>query len=571
MATSATNPTQKWDRMKEEANKANPEDLDLLIYALTREEARRDSLALIPDHEATFPQTDKETAAMPPISGDWNASKARMIREMKLITDMIAKKRTLGPKPIRGADVADTATNAQLVIDFMIKEKNWIDLQNQIKEAQQAQDYWLAAWNFALQQEEDILSNKHKGKAKPSNSRLDDWVKCDEEGCTWWVAGNGMGKPRMAAHEPDAHKQYDVKRNPDQGILQDNGNNPRDDGRGDTGRLERYRQAYKDHQDRHHKKGGLKDMIPISAAVFRPNMNDLEFKEEKEQWIRYNQRNPPATDMIRMEMMKISMKEELKQTMKTYLERRNNKLAAGDETEQFLKDIEANAVTQITNEVHMANLESVKQTGGERMLPYLSRIRSAATYVACTKPGECTQKTHPEVDEHPCAKGKTWAKKLVDSLCELEDMISDEHPDCPPCCYETEDRERKDWLIKRQFVKNLYDRELATTLLRALKEEWRRGPWKNGIAPKFDIMKITMSKILDMASLLDETQGKSALEVSANGAVTDPPGGRVPKNMRNRENGRTRNAGGGEDSLTPREVGTKVDTREEPHKWRKPS
>ena len=244
--------------------------------------------------------------------------------------------------------------------------------------------------------------------------------------------------------------------------------------------------------------------------------------------------------MIRMEMMKISMKEELKQTVKTYLERRNNKLAAGDETEQFLKDIEANAVTQITNEVHMANLESIKQIGGERMLPFLSRIRSAATYVACTKPGECTQKTHPEVDEHPCAKGKTWAKKLVDSLCELEDMISDEHPDCPPCCYETEDRERKDWLIKRQFVKNLYDRELATTLLRALKEEWRRGPWKNGIAPKFDIMKITMSKILDMASLLDETQGKSALEVSANGAVTDPPGGRVPKNMRNRENGRTR-------------------------------
>ena len=67
MAARAT-PTQKWVRMKEEANKANPEDQDLLIYALTREEARRDSQALIQDHEATYPQTDKDTAEMPPIN-----------------------------------------------------------------------------------------------------------------------------------------------------------------------------------------------------------------------------------------------------------------------------------------------------------------------------------------------------------------------------------------------------------------------------------------------------------------------------------------------------------------------
>ena len=84
--------------------------------------------------------------------------------------------------------------------------------------------------------------------------------------------------------------------------------------------------------------------------------------------------------MIRMEMMKLSMKEELKGIMKAYFVNKNNKLAA-TETEDFLKAIELNAVTPIANEVQMATLENVKQSGGERMLPFLSRIRSAAIYV----------------------------------------------------------------------------------------------------------------------------------------------------------------------------------------------
>ena len=104
MAANATTTSQKWERMKEAAKANSPTDQDLLIYALTREEERRAAEALIPNQEATYPETDKTVAAMQPISGDLQESRGRMVLELTLISEMMTKKAGNKPQMARTKD-----------------------------------------------------------------------------------------------------------------------------------------------------------------------------------------------------------------------------------------------------------------------------------------------------------------------------------------------------------------------------------------------------------------------------------------------------------------------------------
>ena len=85
-------------------------------------------------------------------------------------------------------------------------------------------------------------------------------------------------------------------------------------------------------------------MINIDPPNFGLRMTDMDFKEEKEAWIRYNQKAPPGTDMVRMEMMKRAMKPELKIVMMNYIRGRDHKLKDGPDTEAFFEEIRLNAV-----------------------------------------------------------------------------------------------------------------------------------------------------------------------------------------------------------------------------------
>ena len=124
-------------------------------------------------------------------------------------------------------------------------------------------------------------------------------------------------------------------------------------------------------------------------------MDDIKFKEEKEAWQRYLIRNPPNNSMVRMEMMNRAMNSELRAVMENYIVDQRGRLEI-EEVEGFLEKIKQNAVIKISNEKHLANLEAVVQGAGERIMPFLSRIRAAAARVKITKHGHCIPRRHTQ-------------------------------------------------------------------------------------------------------------------------------------------------------------------------------
>ena len=284
---------------------------------------------------------------------------------------------------------------------------------NQIA-AKRLKDSWCDSYLVAKQQMDDIINKKTTTRQPPSDQRIEDWYKCDEEHCTWTVAGWGDGnghweasiqarvkRPPMKPTDTGYEKQYLITQDIAKGIINDNGNNPRDDGRGDTGRVDRYKQAYKDHKERYHSRTAARDMIKIDAPSFTMRMDEIKFKEEKENWQRYVLRNPPSNPVMRMEMMRRSMNSELRNVMNNYIEQMNGSMEV-DQVQTFLKNIEENAVIHTPNAKHLANLEAISQGAGERMMPFLSRIKSAAAKLQTQTFGSCTKETHPDLTTAEC-------------------------------------------------------------------------------------------------------------------------------------------------------------------------
>ena len=68
--------------------------------------------------------------------------------------------------------------------------------------------HWLQAWAKALQLEDDIISKKMSSRHGPEDIQIRDWAKCDEEHCTWYIAGWGDGNldPKGEETPADGHR-----------------------------------------------------------------------------------------------------------------------------------------------------------------------------------------------------------------------------------------------------------------------------------------------------------------------------------------------------------------------------
>ena len=123
----------------------------------------------------------------------------------------------------------------------------------------------MSSFEKATEEENNMLSKNSVRKQTLNNEQVKLWTGCDEPGCTWfqgrWGDGNGYWADEDRKRQPPLPKehrlhktQYDIKANPEEGILYDNKGVKEDDGRGDVGRLERYRQTFTDHKTRYHNK-----------------------------------------------------------------------------------------------------------------------------------------------------------------------------------------------------------------------------------------------------------------------------------------------------------------------------
>ena len=139
-------------------------------------------------------------------------------------------------------------------------------------------------------EEERITARRTIAAQTPKDPNTREWATCDEEHCTWTIAGwgDGNGKwtqrrrlPPLKKGEPGEKDQYWIDMDLENGVLQHNKNDRYDDGKGDLGRLDRYRTAFKDHKDRHHSKNATRDMIKIDPPVFTMRMDDIKFKEKR--------------------------------------------------------------------------------------------------------------------------------------------------------------------------------------------------------------------------------------------------------------------------------------------------
>ena len=174
------------------------------------------------------------------------------------------------------------------------------------------------------------------------------------------------------------------------------------------------------------------------------------------------------------------------------------------------------------NSARQAKLKSISQRAGEKVVPYLNRIKVAAAKVEFMRFGTCSMETHPNLtleeckrganDEPatelrwPCAKGAGWAALVHQflngaTIKEQGGILADEHKACPPCCKKVEDFEWREWLIKKQFLMNMYDKEMRQQLNLALLNSWiSRGR----DTEQFEAMKNNMADIIFFAELIED-------------------------------------------------------------------
>ena len=381
-------------------------------------------------------------------------------------------------------------------------------------------------WQAAKDEAAEELKNGKK-KLGMDNWQILEYYKCEEKGCLWTVAGF----PRERDSRPQNFKvcrphgqmegstefnklDYLIEEKAEDGRTGNDGD-PADDGYGDAGRLERYRDMWRAHREKHHK-NSVKDMINIDPPKFRMNMTDHQWREEKLQWERYNIKNPPGSSAMRFEMMKRSMSRELSEVMDNYMKKMGDVLSP-EQVEGFFQDIEDNAVETITHEEHLRALTDIKQDANEKIQPFLSRIRAAAQYVEMDRHGVCTEASHKaannmedaEGKKYPCKQGRIWENMWKDFITNGKDILTENNKARPACCKAVRDEIRVDWMIKQQFVMKMYSDKLRRDIYHSLAEAWHRTNSKG----KFDIMKCPLTLIVETAKRIEELDKNNNLQM----------------------------------------------------------
>merc|ERR1712020_581626 len=105
----------------------------------------------------------------------------------------------------------------------------------------------------------------------------------------------------------------------------------------------------------------------------------------------------------------------------------------------MMEIIKQNAVCYTPNETYLKTFEAIRQESGEKVDPYLSRLKSAAIKVFIKKNAE---------------KGAMYICDDTDG--EIKGTGGAVlRGQCPPCCKEVDDLERRDWMLKKQFLANM--------------------------------------------------------------------------------------------------------------------
>ena len=386
-------------------------------------------------------------------------------------------------------------------------------------------------------------SSKEQKENRTFEARdLEAYTKCSKRFCNWTACGvtkefipppkNWIpieGKPTG-----EYATQYHLPADPRNGKYLESFDH-RDDGRGDEGRLERYKQAYKDHTTVAHTYDPKK-AINIKPPTFKMKMTPEEFEDQKEGWKRFCLSYPDNTPELYYEMLQQSIDVELFKIIASDMRALNNR-ADDEAVTRIIKVIEKNAVIRVANEVYMTAFEKVRQEEGEMVEPYLSRLRSAAVRVELKKRGACTQEAH-KTGEVPCPQSKIWTKWVADQ--ELEDSdcyISDEAKMpggevCPTCCKDVEDRERKMWMIKKQFLNNLRNDAHKKSTLMQLQQSYTALKMK----AKFDALKFNMGHIAAVATRIEEIHNASK-QSHPNTPNANSGGSQTPKQRKQKKNG----------------------------------
>ena len=384
---------------------------------------------------------------------------------------------------------------------FMVEQHNkWITDESNI-------ETWYKEANDTQKKEDDRTIEAND---------LKPYCKCTWPFCKWTICGKGAktfmeipsGGPtpefkafwRMEADVPNgrffATEDY------------------RDDGRGNSGRLARYRKAYENHYKHEHSLTN-KSAIKEDPPEFKMKMTPEEFEEQKEQWRRYNQVHPAHTEEIRFDMLRRSMTVELYKVLKSEMDLLRNRIDTEEQVEKMMETIKQNAVCYTPNETYLKAFESIRQENGEKVDPYLSRLKSAAVKVDIKKRGTCSIETCKDITcpVKPCDPAKAWykfikenAEKGIMYICddtdsEIKNSAGVMVPGrCPPCCREVDDQERRDWMLKKQFLANMLNARNRSQIYLRLQTTFHQQIAKG----RFDALKFEMPFIMSVARQVEE-------------------------------------------------------------------
>ena len=309
----------------------------------------------------------------------------------------------------------------------------------------------------------------------------------------------------------------------------------RDDGRGDANRLERYQKAFKTHMETAHALSA-KNSIKEDPPEFKMRMTPEEFSEQKEQWRRYNQVHPPQTPEIHFDMLRRSMHVELYKVLKSDMDLLDNRIETRNGTndvDKMMEIIELNAVSYTPNETYLKAFEAIKQEAGEKVDPYLSRLKSAAVKVNIKKRGTCSKETC-KVGTYPCGEARQWydliQSNAYDGALYICDSTTTEIPSttaghaptrvtCPPCCKEVEDVERRAWMIKKQFLTNMLSIRNRNQIYLRLQTMFSQQRAKG----RFDALKFELPMIMNLARQIEEVFSReNETKETIQGAGTTP-------------------------------------------------
>ena len=344
---------------------------------------------------------------------------------------------------------------------------------------------------------------------------IEPYTRCKMQFCNWTISGINKefiqipDKWNPATGEPKASsyaKQYAQPMDLPNGRIMATTDH-RDDGRGDEGRLERYKQAMKDHKSFAHTYDPKK-AINVNPPTFKMKMTPDEFEDQKEGWRRFCITHPDNTPELYYDMLKQSIDRELFLIIKSEMTALKSKADEAAVT-RIMKVIEKNAVVKVPNDVYMTAFDKIKQEEGEKVEPYLSRLRTAALKVEMKRKGRCTVDTHPGEPEIPCKKSITWTTAVAAKELEDEDSyISDDSTiivggvaeTCPECCKDVEDTDRKNWMIKKHFLNHLRVDNHKKQIMLRLQQSFTGLKLKS----KFDALKFNLGHITMVATQIEE-------------------------------------------------------------------